>query len=73
MSFTAGIKDEAFSRCRGRCECRRTEHSHRGGRCDRSVTRHTAQYHPIAEGETVNRDTAQNCRVLCPHCQVRAG
>jgi len=71
MSFSATVKDEAFDRSRGRCECRRPLHAHKGGRCDHAVGRHAAQYHPIAEGETVGADTAKNCRVLCPHCQIR--
>ena len=72
MPFSVGVKDEAFERSHGRCECRRPMHAHKSGRCEHAVGRHTAQYHAVEEGESGVADTAKNCRVLCAHCQVRA-
>jgi len=71
MSFTADIKDEAFARSQGRCECRRPQHAHKSGRCHHTVDRHGAQYHPVEHGESAGVDTVKNCRVLCAHCRVR--
>jgi hypothetical protein len=67
MVFSVNVRDEAFTRCRGRCECRKPLHAHKSGRCHHGVTRHTAFYHAISDQGQA--DLAGNCRVLCAHCQ----
>ena len=76
MPFSEEVKDQAYIRSGGRCECQR-QHSglyapHHGGRCDRTFTRHAGQWraHRIVGG---GLDTLSNCEALCLTCQQLAG
>ncbi len=70
MPFPESIKDQAFARSGGRCECYR-EHTgvnapHHGGRCPNTFSRHGAweAHHIVAGGN----DTLSNCEALCVTC-----
>ena len=83
MPFPDPVKDQAFLRSRGRCECARIGHIHPahpipslglarlpGGRCRRLVTRQTAEFHHIIAANAGGPDTLANCEVLCHDCHV---
>ena len=65
MAFPESVKDAAYWRSGGRCECRRSSHGH-GGRCWSRIWRHrNVHYHHInAYGD----DTLSNCEALCINC-----
>lgn len=70
MPFSEIVKDQAFARSGGRCECTR-QHTgqnapHHGGRCPNTFTRHGAweAHHIAADGS----DTLSNCEALCTTC-----
>jgi 5-methylcytosine-specific restriction endonuclease McrA len=71
MAFPDSVKDAAFSRSAGRCECRRTSHaSHGKGRCKRTITRgrHTMHFHHVVSVDAGGPDTLKNCEALCIPC-----
>ena len=70
MAFPDSVKDQAFQRSGGRCECRRETHGHYG-RCSTTVTRHGAQYHHIIAESKHGPDTLSNCEVLCVPCHKK--
>lgn len=75
MGFSETVRDQAFSRSGGRCECTRSHAGianapHYGGRCTRTFTRHGSQWHAhhktsVAAGGS---DNLSNCEVLCAAC-----
>lgn len=71
MAFSETVKDEAFKRSGGRCECTRqhpgrTDAPHHGGRCARTFTRQGSwEAHHITAG---GPDTLSNCEALCVTC-----
>ena len=66
--FSERVKDEAFRRSRGRCECRRVTHPHIG-RCPTTIWRHhNVNYHHINSN---GPDTLSNCEALCIKCHKR--
>ncbi len=75
MAFSERIKDAAFVRSGGRCECRRLHRGmaapHHGARCSATFTRHG---HWEANHKTAVRsdgpDSLSNCEVLCEPCHV---
>ncbi len=68
MPFPESVKDAAFARSGGRCECERSSHSNHTGRCPTGITRHTAEYHHVQPEEDGGPDTLANCRALCKAC-----
>ena len=68
MPFSETVKDQAFRRSGGRCECERSYHSHGRSRCSRTVTRTTAQFHHISAQSVGGHDGLSNCEVLCLPC-----
>lgn len=76
MPFSESVKDQAFARSGGRCECHR-EHPgansapHHGGRCPRTFGRYGAweAHHSVAGGP----DTLSNCEALCTTCHQLTG
>lgn len=70
MPFSVIIKDQAFARSGGRCECNR-QHSgltapHHGGRCPSTFTKQGKwEAHHITAGGS---DNLSNCEVLCESC-----
>ena len=68
--FPEPIKDAAFKRSKGRCECLRKTHKwHRVGRCKTTIgRRRNVNYHHIrAKGA----DTLANCEALCLRCHKK--
>ncbi len=71
MAFSDTVKDQAFNRSGGRCQCTRqhtgrTNAPHHGGRCSRTFTRHGGwEAHHITAG---GADTLSNCEALCTTC-----
>ncbi len=70
MAFSETVKDEAYKRSGGRCECTRQhvgkDAPHHGGRCSKTFTRHGAwEAHHLAAGGS---DTLSNCEALCIAC-----
>jgi hypothetical protein len=76
MAFSESVKDQAFARSGGRCECHRQHLGltapHHGGRCPRTLTRYGGQWeaHHITAG---GPDTLSNCEVLCLTCHQLTG
>jgi hypothetical protein len=67
MEFPESVKDAAFRRSGGQCECMRTSHNH-AGRCSTTVTRNTAEYNHIPVNPKTSTSTLANCEVLCVTC-----
>ena len=74
MAFSESIKDQAFQRCNGQCECTRhhtgaTTAPHRGGRCPNTFMRNGAweAHHRVGMGPG-GGDTLSNCEALCLDC-----
>lgn len=67
MAFPQSVKDEAFSRSGGQCECQRSGHRH-SGRCPTTLTQTSAQYHHKTAFAVGGRDVLSNCEVLCLSC-----
>jgi len=65
MAFPEQVKDILFDRSGGRCECRRSTHSH-GQRCPTTIWRHRGVYyhHVYSNGS----DAPSNGEALCPRC-----
>ena len=70
MAFTDLIKDGAFRRSNGQCECRRTTHGHIG-RCPAIITRHRAEYHHVVSQDAGGSDGLENCEALCTTCHQK--
>lgn len=74
MAFSEEVKDQAFARSGGRCECQ-LQHDglhapHHGGRCPNTFTRHGGQWeaHHRVSVSAGGADTLSNCLVLCISC-----
>jgi len=63
MAFSESVKDSAFKRSGGQCECRRTTHRHIG-RCSTNITRYGAEYHHIVSQNAGGSDGLDNCEAL---------
>jgi 5-methylcytosine-specific restriction endonuclease McrA len=71
MAFSDAIKDSAFARSGGRCECKRSAHqAHAGLRCTTVLTRHSAEYHHVTAVDAGGSDGLSNCEVLCRPCHL---
>jgi 5-methylcytosine-specific restriction protein A len=68
MAFPDWVKDAAFRRSGGRCECRRSSHGHPFGRCSATITRYGAEFHHITSQAAGGPDTLENCEALCITC-----
>ena len=73
MAFSESVKDQAFARSGGRCECHRLHSGltapHYGGRCSRTFTRYgTWEAHHIVAVSSGGTDTLSNCEALCTTC-----
>lgn len=68
MAFPEPVKDAAFQRSGGQCECRRSAtHSH-NQRCTARITRYGAEYHHVTAQSVGGHDGLSNCEVLCVPC-----
>ena len=76
MAFSESVKDAAYRRSGGRCECTR-KHSyavnppHSGGRCPTTFGRYgNWEAHHIIAIASGGSDSLSNCEVLCHRCHV---
>lgn len=73
MAFSETVKDQAFARSGGRCECQRQHQGltapHHGGRCPETFTRYGQweAHHKVAVSAG-GSDTLSNCEALCVTC-----
>ena len=65
MTLSETVKERAYKRSGGQCECSKTGHGH-FGRCDSMVTRYGAQFHLKDHGEI--EPTLSSVEVLCLFC-----
>lgn len=72
MAFSESVKDAAFRRSGGQCECRRTTHGH-SGRCQTKITRYSAEYHHVVSQNAGGSDGLENCEALCVTCHTKTG
>jgi hypothetical protein len=70
MSFSESVKDAAFKKSGGQCECGRKTHGHTG-RCANRVGRHTAEYFAQILPADGGSDELDNCLVLCKSCYAK--
>jgi 5-methylcytosine-specific restriction endonuclease McrA len=69
LPFSDQVKEAAFKRAGGRCECRRPDCGHQG-RCQRKFAYYgSAEYHPRSNSGSNSLD---NCQLLCLECHVAA-
>ena len=68
MAFSDSVKDQAFKRSGGQCECRRYSHTNHSGRCTATITRHSAEYHHVTAVAAGGHDGLSNCEALCVTC-----
>ncbi len=69
MPFSQAVKDAAFMRAGGRCECRRAACGH-FGRCSTTPIIHLWEAHHIIAEHAGGSDTLANCEVLCIPCHL---
>lgn len=71
MAFSESVKDRAFARSKGRCECRSASHGH-GTRCTHTVTRYNAVYRQaLSVGPDIGGGV-MDCEVLCQTCFLKS-
>ncbi|WP_366525819.1 HNH endonuclease [Ferrimicrobium sp.] len=78
--FSEKVKDEAFRRSGGRCECLRAQCDH-GARCQARLKRSSdhsqpdaataAQFHHRRSAKSGGSGIVDNCEVLCKPCHKR--
>jgi len=70
MPFSEQVKDDAFRRSGGRCECIRQHSSHLNGRGSATFTRYGGQWdaHHITAESVGGGNGLSNCEVLCLRC-----
>ena len=69
MGFPKSVKDAAFKRPGGRCECKRTAHrSHPEGRCKTAISVLSVDYHDVRSRKADGPDTLANCEAMCRKC-----
>jgi 5-methylcytosine-specific restriction endonuclease McrA len=69
MAFPQSVKDDAYSRSGGQCECTRTSHpKHSPGRCPTQLTKTSGEYHHRTAVASGGDDTLSNCEYLCIPC-----
>lgn len=70
MAFSQTVKDQAYIRAGGMCECTRTGCGHKG-RCYASLsTRSGWHAHHIHADSKGGADTLSNCEALCVDCHA---
>lgn len=70
MAFAESVKDRAFARSNGRCECRNTAHGH-GSRCTHTVTRYNAAFRQVLTVRSDSDGSLVGCEVLCQTCFLK--
>jgi 5-methylcytosine-specific restriction endonuclease McrA len=70
MAFSDKVKQAAFRRSGGLCECRRKGHGH-VGRCATRLTATSGEYHHITSVLAGGSDGLANCEYLCGPCHQK--
>lgn len=71
MAFSEAVKDRAFARSKGRCECRSASHGH-ASRCMHTVTRYNAGYRHVLSVVSESGEGLLNCEVVCQTCLLKS-
>jgi hypothetical protein len=66
--FSQSVRDAAYERSGGRCECQRARHRHPAGRCGANLAVAGWEAHPIRSDAPGGLDTLANCEALCLPC-----
>jgi 5-methylcytosine-specific restriction endonuclease McrA len=66
MPFTQSVKDAAYRRAGGKCECRRSTCTHIG-RCLRPLSLGWDAHHIVSQ-DAGGSDALANCEALCLTC-----
>ncbi len=73
MAFPDLIKNQAYIRSGGRCECTRLLHVHFGGRCNAPLTSYNTEFHHKTAQAVGGNDGLSNCEALCITCHRQTG
>jgi hypothetical protein len=67
MAFSQDVKDKAYRRAGGKCECDMKVCKSHTGRCNKSLANgwHAHHKHSVAGG---GDDTLSNCQAMCVSC-----
>lgn len=68
MRFSEHIKNQAWTRAHGTCECTRPGCPHHTGRCGAPLLAGMWHAHARVSTYAGGEDTSENCEVLCEHC-----
>ena len=68
VEFADSVKNDAFARSHGICECRRANHRHTGGRCRARITRWGAVFNQDTVQMRGPQDSLENCVAMCVAC-----
>ena len=66
MAFSQQVKDDAWRRAGGKCECTRSTCRHHTGRCNAALNKWHA-HHKVSQNAG-GADTLNNCEALCVQC-----
>jgi len=66
MAFSQQVKDDAWNRAGGKCECTRKNCPEHTGRCNAKLDKWHA--HHITAEAAGGPDTLSNCEALCVPC-----
>jgi 5-methylcytosine-specific restriction endonuclease McrA len=69
MAFSDAVKQAAYRRAGGRCECQRTVCGH-AGRCNASLKAYEWDAHHVKSQMAGGPDTLENCEALCKQCHT---
>lgn len=75
--FTSEVVDISWGFSEGNCQCRKIEHDHIKGRCNRHLSWEMRGYSGAEGWEALPIDnnltdrTMANCQILCSDCQGR--
>jgi hypothetical protein len=68
MAFSQEVKDQAWRRAGGKCECTRETCPEHTGRCNAALTAGKWHAHHIVSEDADGPDTLSNCEALCVPC-----
>jgi hypothetical protein len=76
MPFPESVVEYAWSRSRGRCECRRVSHGHDNVRCNKILMWRNRGLEGIGAWEAHHKsisggDGLSNCEILCWDCHSK--
>jgi 5-methylcytosine-specific restriction endonuclease McrA len=69
MAFPQDVKDRAYRRAGGKCECARTVCGHKG-RCNASLADGWHAHH-VTSQDAGGSDGIENCEALCIPCHKK--